>query len=197
MEKVPDEELTIDASAGQKSGDEACICEPTNEAGGPEPKSPEEILRQELEQKQEEAKKYYDMHLRSLAEADNIRKRAQREKEEYIKFAHVSMIKKLLPVLDDLHRAINTAQKSQDFESLSKGVEMTAKNLTDLLRTEGLEGIECLGKPFDPQYHEPLTVEPSDAYPENTVIEELQKGYMLHDRVIRPSLVKVSGSPAE
>lgn len=157
-----------------------------------EAKSPEEILQEELQKQQEETKKYYDMYLRALAETENIRKRSSREKEEYIKYSHVSLFKKLLPIVDDLNRAIGVANKSKDFEILSKGVEMTARNLNDLLKNEGMEAIDCLGKPFDPQYHEPLTVEPSDEHPENTVIEELQKGYLLHDRVIRPSLVKVS-----
>ncbi len=121
-----------------------------------------------------------------------MRKRSQREKEEYIKYAHVSMIKKLLPIIDDLNRGMLASKQSRDFDTLSKGVEITAKNLQDLLRNEGVAEIDCLGKPFDPQFHEPLMVEPSKEHPENTVIEELSKGYTLHDRLIRPSLVKVS-----
>ncbi len=155
-------------------------------------KSPLEILQEELEKKTEEAKKNYDQYLRSLAEVDNMRKRTQRDKEEYVKYAHVSIIKKLLPIIDDLNRGVAVANTSKDFETLSKGVEITAKNLMELLKHEGVAEIDCLGKPFDPQYHEPLMVEPSDEHPENTVIEELSKGYTLHDRIIRPSLVKVS-----
>lgn len=156
-------------------------------------KSEIERLQEELAKKSEEAKKHYDQYLRSLAEVENMRKRTQRDKEEYMKYAHVSIIKKLLPIIDDLNRGIAAAQKTNDFETLSKGVEITARNLMELLRQEGVAEIDCLGKPFDPQYHEPLMVEPSDKHPENTVIEELSKGYTLHDRIIRPSLVKVSG----
>lgn len=159
-------------------------------------KSEIEILQEELQKKTEEAQKHYDQYLRSLAEVENMRKRTQREKEEYIKYAHVSIIKKLLPIIDDLNRGIKAAGQSKDFETLHKGVEMTAKNLQELLKNEGVSAIDCLGKPFDPQYHEPLMVEPSHEHPENTVIEELSKGYTLHDRVIRPSLVKVSGQPS-
>ncbi|CFX98900.1 GrpE nucleotide exchange factor [Syntrophomonas zehnderi OL-4] len=156
------------------------------------PKSEIEILQEELAKKSAESQKYYDQYLRSLAEVENMRKRAQRDKEEYMKYAHVSIIKKLLPVIDDFNRGIAAAQKTNDFEALSKGVEITARNLTEILKQEGVVEIECLGKPFDPEYHEPLMVVPSEEHPQNTVIEELSKGYILHDRLIRPSLVKVS-----
>ncbi|HWQ74419.1 MAG TPA: nucleotide exchange factor GrpE [Syntrophomonas sp.] len=152
-----------------------------------------EILQEQLQVKTEEAKKYYDQYLRSLAETDNIKKRSQREKEEYLKFSQLSIIKKLLPIIDDLNRGMEAANAAKDFEGLKKGVEITARNLTELLRQEGVREIECVGKPFDPQYHEPLMVVSSDEHPENTIIEELNKGYIMHDRVIRPSLVKVSG----
>jgi molecular chaperone GrpE len=158
-----------------------------------EAKSEIELLQEQLQQKSEEAKKYYDQYLRSLAETENLRKRSQREKEEYLKFAQLSIIKKLLPIIDDLNRGMEAANAAHDFEGLKKGVEITARNLLDLLRQEGVQEIDCVGKPFDPQYHEPLMVVSSDEHPENTIIEELNKGYIMHDRVIRPSLVKVSG----
>ncbi len=152
----------------------------------------EEKLSEELRQQQEEARKNYDQYLRALAEVENIKKRSAREREEYLKYANVSMIKKLLPIIDDLHRAIGVAQTTRDFDAISKGVEMTVRSLDELLKGEGVVAIESVGKPFDPQYHQALTVEPSDEHPENTVIEQLQTGYIMHDRVIRPSLVKVS-----
>lgn len=155
-------------------------------------KSEIEILQEQLQNQSEEAKRYYDQYLRSLAEAENMKKRSQREKEDYLKYAHLSIIKKLLPIIDDLNRGLEAANVAQDFEGLRKGVEITARSLVDLLRQEGVTEIDCLGKPFDPQYHEPLMVVASDEHPENTVIEELNKGYMIHDRIIRPSLVKVS-----
>lgn len=156
-------------------------------------KSEIEILQDQLLSKTEEAQKYYDQYLRSLAEAENIKKRSQRDKEEYLKFAHLSIIKKLLPIIDDLNRGLEAASVARDFDGLKKGLEITARNLAELLRQEGVQAIDCIGKPFDPQYHEPLMVVSSDEHPENTVIEELNKGYIMHDRLIRPSLVKVSG----
>lgn len=149
-------------------------------------------LKKELEKSQEENQKNYDLYLRSLAEFDNFKKRAARDKEEYSKFALLPLIQKLLPVVDDLERALAQFNSSQDLEGLSKGVEMITRSLQEIIKNEGVEPIESLGQAFDPQYHQPLMVEESDEHPENTVIEEFQTGYILHGRVIRPSLVKVS-----
>jgi len=149
-------------------------------------------LKEEIEKYQAEAKQNYDRYLRAIAEMENMKKRVAREREEYIKFAALSLIKKLLPIIDNLDRALNMSKESSDYEVLFKGVEMISDSLHDLIKKEGVEGIEAVGKPFDPQYHEPLAVEDSSEHPENTVIEELQKGYLMHGRVIRPSLVKVS-----
>ncbi|MDD3364658.1 MAG: nucleotide exchange factor GrpE [Syntrophomonas sp.] len=182
-----EKDLEAEVFRGPPVGDEAGKQETQHEE-----KSLEESLQEQLQKQQEESQKNYDHYLRALADVENIKKRTQREREEYLKYANVSFIKKLLPVIDDLHRAIDVASKSKDFEVLSKGIEMTARSLDDLLKGEGVVAIDSLGKPFDPQYHQALTVEPSDEHPENTVIEQLQKGYTLHDRVIRPSLVKVS-----
>jgi len=97
-----------------------------------------------------------------------------------------------LPVIDDLERALAQFDNSKDLEGLSKGVEMITRSLQEIIKNEGVEPIEALGQAFDPQYHQPLIVEESDEHSENTVIEEFQAGYILHGRVIRPSLVKVS-----
>jgi molecular chaperone GrpE len=183
MEK--DWEAAIDK--GPPLGEESAGPESAGAEQSIEAKLSEQLLRQ-----QEETRQNYDHYLRALAEVENIKKRSTRDREEYLKYANVNLIKKLLPVIDDLHRAIEVARNSQDFEALSKGVEMTARSLDDLLKGEGVKVIESVGQPFDPQYHQALTVEASDEHPENTVIEQLQKGYILHDRVIRPSLVKVS-----
>ena len=155
-------------------------------------KTAEQRLMEELLLQQAEARKNYDLYLRALAEVENIKKRSQRDREEYLKYSGTTLIKKLLPIIDDLHRAMEVSRTSKDFEVLSKGIEMTARNLDELLKGEGVKPIESVGKPFDPQFHQALSVEESPDYPESTVIEQLQTGYILHDRVIRPSLVKVS-----
>jgi molecular chaperone GrpE len=158
-------------------------------------KTREELLEEALQQQKEESKQYYEQYLRALAEVENMKKRLDREREEYIKYGNTALIKKILPVIDDLNRALEATQSSNDIESLGKGVEMTVKRLIEVLNSEGVQEIESLGKEFDPQYHQALLVEHNEA-PENTIIEEFQRGFILHDRVIRPSLVKVSGGPA-
>ncbi len=155
-------------------------------------KTSEERLTEELLKHKEEAQKNYDNYLRALAEVENNRKRSIRDREEYIKYANVGMVKKILPIIDDLQRAIAAAHSTKDNEGMLKGVEMIAERLNEVLKTEGVTSIECVGKPFDPQYHEALTVEASEHHPLNTVMEQFQTGYVMHDRVIRPSLVKVS-----
>ncbi|WP_054691912.1 nucleotide exchange factor GrpE [Syntrophomonas palmitatica] len=152
------------------------------------------LLKKELEKTQEENKKLYDQYLRALAEADNNRKRAARDKEEYLKFAALPVIKKILPVIDDLERAMTSADSARDYEGLSKGVELICRKLHDIVREQGVLPIEAHGQAFDPQYHQALMTEESADHPENTIIDELQKGYIMHGRVIRPSLVKVSMS---
>lgn len=147
-------------------------------------------LQESLAMAEDMAKKNQENYLRVLAEIENMRKRNQREREEYLKFASQPIIKKLLPIIDDFERAVNI-DVTQDFESLYKGMEMIYKKLLEVITSEGVEPIEALGKPFDPQYHQPLMMEESSE-PENTVLEEMQKGYIMHGRVIRPSLVKVS-----
>lgn len=144
-----------------------------------------------LAKAEEMAKKFQDSYLRAVAETENIRKRNQREREEYLKFAALPVIKKLLGVIDDFERALNNKDSNQDLDALNKGMEMIYKKLVEIITTEGVMPIEALNQPFDPEFHNPLMMEASEA-PENTVIEELQKGYIMHGRVIRPSLVKVS-----
>jgi len=150
------------------------------------------LLKREVEKQKEEAQKNYEQYLRALAESDNTRKRMQRDKEEYMKFASLPLIKKLLPVVDDLERAMQAAGSSQDYEVLSKGVEMINRRLQDIIREQEVLVIETAGQLFDPQFHQALVVEESPEHEENTILEEMQKGYTMHGRVIRPSLVKVS-----
>lgn len=152
----------------------------------------QEALLNEVEQLKAEVKNNHDLYLRALAEAENTRKRTAREREEYIKFAALPLLKKLLAVIDDLDRAVDMYDPEQSPEALIKGVEMISNRMKEIVEQEGAQALDALGQPFDPQYHQPLAIEQNSSYPENTVIEELQKGYVMHGRVIRPSLVKVS-----
>ncbi|ADI02411.1 nucleotide exchange factor GrpE [Syntrophothermus lipocalidus] len=149
-------------------------------------------LEKELEEKTRESSENYERFLRALADMENMKKRFQREKEELLRFAARPLIEKLLPVIDDFARAVNASKTTQDFDGLCQGVEMVQKKLLEVLRSEGVTPIEALNQQFDPQYHESLVVEDNPNLPDNVVIEEFQKGYMMRGRLLRPSLVKVA-----
>lgn len=145
----------------------------------------------ELEENKLKAEEYYNHMQRLKAEFDNYRKRTQKEKEEIAKYGSERIIVSLLPVLDNLERAIGSAQTNQDFQSFSQGVEMIRRQFMKVLEDEGLSPIETVGTEFNPNLHEALLKEASDKE-ENIILAELQKGYYLKDKVIRPSQVKVS-----
>ena len=145
----------------------------------------------ELEENKLKAEEYYNHMQRLKAEFDNYRKRTQKEKEEIAKYGSERIIVSLLPVLDNLERAIGSAQTNKDFQSFSQGVEMIRRQFMKVLEDEGLSPIETVGTEFNPNVHEALLKEASDKE-ENIILAELQKGYYLKDKVIRPSQVKVS-----
>jgi len=152
----------------------------------------ESELQKQLEENKSKAEEYY-IHLQRLkAEFDNFRKRTVKEKEETVKYASERIIGALLPVLDNFERAIEAARSNQDYDSLAQGVEMIFRQLQKVLEDEGLKPIEALDCQFDPNVHEAVLREACDKE-ENVVLEELQKGYYLKDKVLRPSKVKVSG----
>lgn len=130
--------------------------------------------------------------LRAQADLENYRKRAQREIEEERKFANLPLLRDLLPVLDNIGRALDAAEKTNDAQTLTTGFRMVAKQLEDILGRYGCVRIAALGQPFDPHLHEAISQQPSDEHDANTVITVAQEGYRLHDRVIRPSQVVVS-----
>lgn len=147
---------------------------------------------EELKKRCCEAEIYLDKFLRLQAEFENVKKRLMREKEEFIKFAEASLILELIPIIEDFERALDATNKKEDIESLKKGIEIVVSHLKNLLTKRGLKTMEAIGKPFDPDLHEALLQEENDGYPENTVLEEYQKGYFLEDKVLRHAKVKTS-----
>ncbi|MDR3289233.1 MAG: nucleotide exchange factor GrpE, partial [Peptococcaceae bacterium] len=147
----------------------------------------------ELEKAREQAEDYLKNWQRLQAEFDNYRKRTQREKEEVVKYASEHLIKALLPILDNFERATASAQTHNDFQGYAQGVELIFRQFANVLLKEGLQPIAADGQVFDPQRHEAVLRVESESHPENTIVEEVQKGYLLKDKVIRPSMVKVSG----
>jgi len=134
-----------------------------------------------------------DRYLRTLADFENYRKRADREKSDFFKYALAATIKDLLPVLDNFDRALEHAEEGDDFH---KGVALIYKQLFDVLRKHGVKPIDESGVRFDPNIHEAVVSEEDPSVPAQTVVTILQKGYYLHDRLLRPALVKVAvGGP--
>ncbi|WP_203522554.1 nucleotide exchange factor GrpE [Fusobacterium sp. IOR10] len=138
-----------------------------------------------------EVEDWKNSYMRKQADFQNFTKRKEKEMEELRKFASEKIIVKLLDGIDNLSRAVETSKQTSDFESLSKGVEMTLNQFKQILKTEGVEAIETDNKEFDPQKHMAVMVEESEEVKNNHIIMELQKGYSLKGKVVRPSMVKV------
>ena len=145
-----------------------------------------------LQLAEQKAKENYDKFLRVYAEFENYRKRIDKEKSEFIKYANEGMIKDILVVVDNLERAIEQAKDHAQAEGVVLGVEMILKQLKDILEKYGVKEMRAMGEFFDPRLHEAVIHEVADEHEENMVIAELQKGYILKDRLIRPAMVKVS-----
>lgn len=154
-------------------------------------------MQQELEEARAESEAATDKLMRLAAEFDNYKKRNIKEQESIRKYAAQNLIKELLPILDNLERAIDSANESNEVNSLIDGVKMILKQLYTVLEKEGVSVIKAVGETFDPNFHEAVVHVPSDEYPENVIVQEYQKGYILHDRIIRPSMVAVSKGPVE
>ncbi len=148
-----------------------------------------------LAQKDAEIGSLQDRLLRMAAETENIRKRLERERSEGICFANESLMRDLLPVVDNLERALQHAEGEAGSGGLPEGVQMTLKLFLDVLGKYGCKPFDSEGKPFDPNFHEAMMQEVTSDHPENTVIKEFQKGYTLNDRLLRPAMVIVAKAP--
>jgi molecular chaperone GrpE len=142
-----------------------------------------------------DALEWRDRYLRALADFENYRKRVEREKQDFFNYALSGFMKDLLPVLDNFDRALEHAEEGDEFH---KGVLLIYKQLFDILQRHGLRPIDQAGLPFDPKIHEGVVREEDPSVPSHTVVAILQKGYFLHDRLLRPALVKVAvGGPEQ
>ncbi|MDL1968476.1 MAG: nucleotide exchange factor GrpE [Deltaproteobacteria bacterium] len=142
---------------------------------------------------EEEAKETYDRFLRVSAEFENYKKRSAREMSEFKKFANESLFKELLLVVDNMERAITSSKdKGNSNNALVEGIDMTLKELLKIFEKFGVKQVESLEKPFDPNFHQAVMQEDTDEHPHNTVINELQKGYIINERLLRPATVVVS-----
>ena len=159
--------------------------------------SSENDLLLKLEEAQRQADQYKDLFLRKAAEFENYKRRVENEAGTIIKFANEELIGEILPVLDDFERSLNLSKERKEFESFYRGVELIYQKLVKILESQGIKAIETVGKPFDVHYHDALMQMPREDVPAFTILKEVEKGYTLHNKVIRHAKVIVSSSPAE
>jgi molecular chaperone GrpE len=154
---------------------------------------PMKALEAKFEAKEKEAEENYDRLLRLSAEFENYKKRSSREIEEFRKFANQSLIKEMLSVVDNLELAMNSTNGHKSIDKdLLQGLEMTHREILKVFEKFNVKPIDAKGQPFDPTFHEAVMQEETNDYAKNTVINEMQRGYMIHDRLLRPSMVVVA-----
>ena len=154
-------------------------------------------VQNELTSKSEECKAINDKYLRLAAEFENYKRLTQRDQREQIRFGNEQLLKELLPVVDNMERAIKAARTNGSDSALIQGVELTLKQLFGILAKFGVQAIETAGQDFDPSAHQAVSYGPSNDVPANKVLDEFQKGYRLHDRILRAAMVSVSSGPAQ
>jgi molecular chaperone GrpE len=200
---MPTAEEIAEYTAARSSGNEAPGNNPAEHApSGGEPDgsvgtsataAATQAPPEQPEQPRSEAEEYKDKYLRAVAELANYRKRCEKDREESLRYANVNLVRSLLPVLDYLERVIASAQEHpENTAAIIDGARLTASNFRKVLAEHGVQPIEAQGQPFDPSVHEAMMQQPSDQYSEPTVLQVVQEGYKLHDRVIRPARVVVS-----
>ncbi len=199
QEEVRDDDPTIDTPAMRPETDDVPHGEDDNPDHAPPPDDVAAI-NELLLSKTEELYALNDKYLRMAAEFENYKRRAQRDHRQAVQFANESLLRDILPTLDNLERAIQSWQPGQDggnIEGLLEGVNLTYKHFLDTLNKRGMTQFSCKGETFDPTRHQAVgQVETADA-PEHTVVDEHQKGYVLHDRIVRPAMVTVAQPPKE
>jgi molecular chaperone GrpE len=151
-----------------------------------------ENLQQQLQAKTLEATNNYDRFIRQVAELENFKRRSAKEREEAIRFANEGLIKDLLPILDNLERAVSHAASGDNGKSFTEGVEMILKAFLDVLAKHGVTQIAALGQPFDPSKHEAMAQIETSGHKHNSIVEEHHKGYLFRERLLRPALVSVA-----
>ncbi|MGQ9801642.1 MAG: nucleotide exchange factor GrpE [Candidatus Saccharicenans sp.] len=193
--KVSEQEEIEYLEQEKEEKDSACTVPETGEP------SPQELIQKlqaelekkdhELEQLQKAVEELKDKFLRAVAELDNVRKRAERDKEEFFQYALTDLLRDLLPIIDNFERALKSAEAATDGQTFREGVELIYRMLLNLIRKYGVRPIELQDNRFDPSLHQALASEESAEVSEPLVMEELQKGYLIHNRLLRPTMVKV------
>ena len=188
-EKKPTEDLPeeIDGEEALSPEDES-----QNEEDIPLGEMTTDQLIEKISEVQASADTNMDNYLRSQAEMENMKKRFQKDKQELIKYGNETLTKQLLPVADNLEKALDHSEDENSIEALREGVDLTLKGLMNVLEKAGVEVVEAVGAPFDPNFHEAVSEQEDDRVAPGTVLKELQKGYLLNQRLIRPAMVIVN-----
>jgi len=163
-----------------------------NEAEIPLSEMTKDQLIEKISEVQALADTNLDNYLRSQAEMENMKKRFQKDKQELIKYGNESLTKQLLPVADNLEKALDHSKDENSLDALREGVDLTLKGLLDVLEKAGVEVVTSVGAPFDPNFHEAVSEQEDNSAAPGTVLRELQKGYLLNQRLIRPAMVIVN-----
>ncbi len=176
--------------------DAASKSDTTAEENDQKPTEDDPVARAEAAEKK--CDEYYDRLLRASAEFDNYKKRTTREMRDVVRYANEKLFKEIINVVDNLERAISSAeQEGSEDDPLLQGVRLTLSEVEKILERHNVEPIKALGEPFDPNFHQAMMQEESEDHPANTVVSEMQKGYKLHDRLLRPAMVVVSKAKSE
>src|SRR5271167_971972 len=151
-----------------------------------------EALRAQIAEKDKEIAELKDKYLRTLADSENARKRIRQQSEESVRIQREAILRDLLPIIDNLERALAASREGTDAKTIVDGVEMTVRALIDFLRAQGVTPVQSVGQAFDPNRHEAVDHVASEAHPPNTVVDEFHRGYLIGDRVLRPARVSVA-----
>ena len=151
-----------------------------------------EALRAQIAEKDKEIAELKDKYLRTLADSENARKRIRQQSEESVRIQRESILRDLLPIIDNLERALAAARNGTDAKTIVDGVEMTVRALIDFLRAQGVTPLQAVGQTFDPNRHEAVDHVASAAHAPNTVVDEFHRGYLIGERVLRPARVSVA-----
>ena len=182
--------LDMDINASEASETAGPIADATGEsAGAPEsPRASDDLQRQRDE--------FRDLLLRKTAEFDNFRKRTERERQSLAETAAADLLEELLPLVDDLERALQAETGSEGAEAYRRGVELIHRQLMEILRRRGVRPLDARGADFDPNFHQAVSYEPAAGRRDGEVVEEYRRGYMLGERLLRPAMVKVAKGEA-
>ena len=185
-----DEEIKINTPQGDEMIDEQTVDNETVQTAVDEEKGPEE----EIQELNTQLAEFKDKYLRAHAEMDNMKKRMQRDKQDIIKFGSERLLRDFLLVYDAVEKSISIAlELHPDDENFIQGLRMTEKLMLETLKKNHVEPIETVNMPFDPNYHEAMMQVQRDDVVQGMVVDEIEKGFMVHDRVLRPAKVTVSG----